>query len=160
MTAIVGAAAGPDGRGSARAPARGPATLDGVTQTAQGPGRGWLGRAVRRLLADPDQLDAEDLQGDVGRVAGAKPVVRCGQGDPVTVTGRLRSVVFTPRETVPTLAAELFDGTGSVHLVWMGRRRIPGIEPGRTLLVRGRVTEANGRRQIFNPWYELKPASG
>jgi hypothetical protein len=73
------------------------------------------------------------------------------------VAGRLRSVVYTPRDTVPTVDAELYDGSGSVHLVWLGRRRIPGVEPGRGVIARGRVAEQDGHLVIFNPWYELKP---
>ena len=60
---------------------------------------------------------------------------------------------------MPTVDAELFDGTGSVHLVWLGRSRIPGIEPGRQLLARGRISEHAGVKVIFNPWYELKSVS-
>lgn len=118
--------------------------------------RGWLGRLTRRLLTDPEQLDAEDLQEDADR-SGAKLVARCTHGQPVTVTGRLRSVVYTPKETVPTVDAELFDGSGSVHLVWLGRRQIFGIEPGRMMTARGRIAEQGGRLVIFNPWYELRP---
>jgi RecJ-like exonuclease len=117
--------------------------------------RGWLGR-LRRLVTDAEQLDAEDLQEEADR-SGAKPVAKCAHGQPVTVTGRLRSVVYTPKETVPTVDAELFDGSGSVHLVWLGRRRIFGIEPGRMVTARGRVAEHGGRLVIFNPWYELRP---
>jgi RecJ-like exonuclease len=118
--------------------------------------RGWFRRALRRLVADPHELDAEDLQGDVGRT-GAKPVARCGRGEPVIVAGRLRSVIYTPKDTVPTVDAELYDGSGSMHLVWLGRRRIPGVEPGRAVVARGRVAEQNGQLVIFNPWYELRP---
>jgi RecJ-like exonuclease len=82
-------------------------------------------------------------------------VSACQKGKLVTVTGRLKSVVYTPRETVPTLEAELFDGSGSVTLVWLGRRRIPGIEPGRTVTARGRFAAFDGKRVIYNPWYEL-----
>jgi RecJ-like exonuclease len=130
------------------------ATLLRMAETAQRPG--WVRRTLRRLLADPHELDAEDLQGHVGRT-GAKPVARCGQGEPVTVAGRLRSVVYTPKNTVPTVDAELYDGSGSVHLVWLGRRRIPGVEPGRVVVARGRVAERDGSLVIYNPWYELRP---
>jgi hypothetical protein len=118
--------------------------------------RGWLSRLARRLVAEAEQLDAEDLRDDVGRV-GAKPVAKCCHGEPVVVTGRLRSVVYTPKETVPTVDAELFDGSGSVHLIWLGRHRITGVEPGRTVVARGRIAEQDGRLVIFNPWYELRP---
>ena len=116
--------------------------------------RSWLSRTLQKLTADDQTIDAEALQSDVA-VSGCAPVSACRKGEVVTVTGRLKSVVYTPRETVPTLEAELFDGSGSVTLVWLGRRRIPGIEPGRSLTARGRFAAFDGRRVIYNPWYEL-----
>ena len=116
--------------------------------------RGWLARRLQKLTADDQTIDAEALQSDVA-TSGCAPVSACRKGEVVTVTGRLKSVVYTPRETVPTLEAELFDGSGSVTLVWLGRRRIPGIEPGRSLTARGRFAAFDGRRVIYNPWYEL-----
>ena len=116
--------------------------------------RGWLSRKLQKLTADDQTIDAQALQSEVV-TSGCAPVSACRKGEVVTVTGRLRSVVYTPRETVPTLEAELFDGSGSVTLVWLGRRRIPGIEPGRTLTARGRFAAFDGRRVIYNPWYEL-----
>jgi hypothetical protein len=115
---------------------------------------GWLTRTLQRLTADDHTIDAEQLR-DEAASAGCEAVSACQKGRVVTVTGRLRSVVYTPRETVPTLEAELFDGSGSVTLVWLGRRRIPGIEPGRTLTARGRFGSFEGREVIYNPWYEL-----
>jgi hypothetical protein len=122
-----------------------------VTETSA---RGWLSRTLQKLTADDQAIDAEALQSDVA-TSGCAPVSACRKGQVVTVTGRLKSVVYTPRETVPTLEAELFDGSGSVTLVWLGRRRIPGIEPGRSLTARGRFAAFDGRRVIYNPWYEL-----
>jgi RecJ-like exonuclease len=122
-----------------------------VTETSA---RGWLSRTLQKLTADDQTMDAEALQSDVA-TSGCAPVSSCKKGEVVTVTGRLKSVVYTPRETVPTLEAELFDGSGSVTLVWLGRRRIPGIEPGRSLTARGRFAAFDGRRVIYNPWYEL-----
>ncbi len=116
--------------------------------------RGWFSRTLERLTADDHQIDAEELRAEAVS-AGCEPVSMCRKGKVVTVTGRLKSVVYTPRETVPTLEAELFDGSGSVTLVWLGRRRIPGIEPGRSLMARGRFASFDGRQVIYNPWYEL-----
>lgn len=121
-------------------------------------GRGWLGRALQKLTADDQAIDAQALRSDVA-TAGCEPVSACRKGEVVTVTGRVKSVVYTPRETVPTLDAELFDGSGSVTLVWLGRRRIPGIEPGRRLTARGRFASFDGRKVIYNPWYELSGTS-
>ncbi len=50
------------------------------------------------------------------------------------------------------------DGTEGVQLIWLGRRSIPGIEPGRTVKVRGRVAIRDGRKVIYNPDYDLLPA--
>ncbi len=115
---------------------------------------GWFTRTLQRLTTDDHTRDAEQLR-DEAASAGCEAVSACQKGAVVTVTGRLRSVVYTPRETVPTLEAELFDGSGSVTLVWLGRRRIAGIEPGRTLTARGRFGSFEGREVIYNPWYEL-----
>ncbi|MBV9592895.1 MAG: OB-fold nucleic acid binding domain-containing protein, partial [Actinobacteria bacterium] len=99
---------------------------------------------VRRLTGRVSELDAADLQQDAARLR--CDTVDCLQrGQLATVAGRLRSVVYNPRETVPTVDAELFDGTSSIELVWLGRRRIAGLEPGRRILVRGRVGVHDGR---------------
>ncbi|WP_091930644.1 OB-fold nucleic acid binding domain-containing protein [Blastococcus sp. DSM 46786] len=115
---------------------------------------GWWSRTLQRLTADDHTIDAQELRAGSAS-AGCEPVSACRKGAVVTVTGRLKSVVYTPRETVPTLEAELFDGSGSVTLVWLGRRRIAGIEPGRSLTARGRFAAFDGRQVIYNPWYEL-----
>jgi RecJ-like exonuclease len=113
-------------------------------------------RLFRRLVASDSELDAEDLQEASARI-GATPVDECARGGRVTVSGRLTSVVYTPRTNLPTLEAELFDGTGTVTLVWLGRRRIPGIEPGRSLSAEGRLAVRDDRKVIYNPRYTLEP---
>ena len=47
-----------------------------------------------------------------------------------------------------------------VRLVWLGRRTIAGIEPGRRLRASGLVSRVDGRALIFNPRYELAPKQG
>lgn len=116
-------------------------------------------RAVARLTADDQELVSRQLQGDVEQ-AGATAVTRCTSGEPVCVAGSLRSVTLRPRAGVPTLEAELYDGTGSVTLIWLGRRRIGGVECGRSLVARGRMTVHEGRRTIYNAAYELRPSVG
>ena len=59
---------------------------------------------------------------------------------------------------VPVLVAELFDGERSVNLVWVGRRRIAGIEPGVFLVAEGRIAKVKGVPTIFNPNYQIVPA--
>jgi RecJ-like exonuclease len=95
------------------------------------------------------------LRSDVERMS-CQPLGELHRGSVATVTGRIRAVVYTPAETVPTLQAELFDGTAAIELVWLGRRRIAGIEPGRKVKATGRVGVHNGHLAIYNPWYELQ----
>ena len=71
--------------------------------------------------------------------------------------GRLRSVEICPRDSVATLEAELFDGTGALRLVWLGRREIPGVHPGRRLRVSGTVSREGTTAVLYNPRYELLP---
>jgi hypothetical protein len=121
------------------------------------PGR--LRRALHRLTADEHELQREELQSQNAE-AGAEAVERCQVGEPVCLAGTLQAVVLRPLAGVPTLEAELYDGTGTVTLVWLGRRRIRGIDPGRSLVARGRLTVKDGRKTVFNPAYELRAARG
>jgi RecG-like helicase len=108
-----------------------------------------------RLTASTHSLDAAELESQVEKLPCEK-LRDIEQGETAVVGGRVRSVKFTPTENVPVLEAELFDGSAAILLVWLGRRRIAGIEPGRRILARGRVGLHNGRLAIYNPWYELQ----
>ena len=77
--------------------------------------------------------------------------------DDALFRGTLRTVTLRPRGGVPALDAELFDGTGVLTVTWLGRRRIAGITPGRSLQVEGRVSMRDGLPVMYNPRYELMP---
>lgn len=115
---------------------------------------GWL----KRLTRDDDQLEAEELSESV-EATGATRVQFCTRGQRATLHGRLRYVDLHPTGERPVLVAELYDGSEAVQLIWLGRRTIAGIEPGRTLSVRGRVAVREGQKVIYNPEYDLLPAS-
>ena len=119
--------------------------------------KGRFRRALARLALDDEQLRSEELQGECAE-AGATAVTSCTRGEPVRVAGTLRAVTLRPRAGTPTLEAELYDGSGSVTLIWLGRRRIGGVECGRRLVAHGRLTEHEGRPTIYNAAYELQPA--
>ncbi|MEZ0066856.1 RecG-like helicase [Streptacidiphilus sp. MAP12-20] len=118
--------------------------------------QGRLRRMFNRLGTSNEELNAEQLRQDAEET-GATPIAACGDRQEVTVTGTLRAVTLRPRAGVPALEAELFDGTDAIDVVWLGRRSIVGIEPGRKLIAHGRVSHARGRRVLFNPKYELRP---
>lgn len=124
-----------------------------MRRTSRGSG---LRHLLHRMVASESELEAEELQRCAAE-SGCARAREANGGQLVTISGRLRTVVYTPRTTLPTLEADLYDGTGVVTLVWLGRRHIAGIEPGRTLSVRGRLALRDGQKVIYNPYYELDP---
>jgi hypothetical protein len=110
---------------------------------------------LRRLTANTDSHDAAQLQKHVASL-GATPIKRCSAGCRTSVVGTIRSITLQPVTGTPALHADLWDGTGSLRLVWLGRRQIPGIDPGRALRVEGRVIDEHGHHTMYNPRYELR----
>lgn len=118
--------------------------------------QGWLRRKMHRLTADERELEAEALQDQV-EAQGAVPVKVCGDRQEVCVAGTIQSVMLKSRAGAPSLEADVYDGTGTVTVVFLGRRRIAGVEAGRSIKVMGRLTHHEHRATIFNPRYELLP---
>ena len=79
---------------------------------------------------------------------------------PATIRGHVREVRTLAGVHGPTFEAELFDATGSVMLVFFGRRSIPGLVPGVALEARGTPRVHRGRTEILNPLYELLAPPG
>jgi hypothetical protein len=112
-------------------------------------------RSGIRQWASESHAEAVDLQRDVEK-AGCQRIDCAPDRELVTVQGTLRTVTLRPRGGVPALEAELYDGTDTVTLLWLGRRRIAGIFPGRAIRVTGRIGVHSGVRTIFNPRYDLR----
>jgi amino acid transporter len=72
----------------------------------------------------------------------------------ITIEGRVHSVQLGA-SAGRSLEVQLFDETGGLRLLFMGRTRIPGIEPGTVVRASGRVGEYRGHLAIANPKYEL-----
>jgi hypothetical protein len=122
------------------------------------PGENVLQRALRRFTSSNAELESEDMQRTV-REEGAVPIQSCEDRERVQLTGTISTVTINPRGGNPALQAELRDGSGAVTLLWLGRREIPGIDPGRTIKVWGRISCRDGRRLLYNPRYELMPSA-
>jgi hypothetical protein len=73
----------------------------------------------------------------------------------VRVGGEVRSVRIVPRAGAPAMEVTVNDGRGSVVAVFLGRRRIAGMSPGRKVAVEGVVARDGNRYLVFNPIYEL-----
>ncbi|TMR18346.1 DNA-binding protein [Nonomuraea turkmeniaca] len=126
--------------------------------TAEPPKRGGLRGFLSRLASPQSEIEAQELREDADEV-GATPIASCGGRRRFCVAGTLRTVTLRPRGGAPALEAELYDGSDVIDLVWLGRRKIAGIEPGRTVKAEGLVSMQDGRKVMFNPRYELRPGS-
>jgi amino acid transporter len=91
-------------------------------------------------------------------VTGTTPINAIQHRQRVRVAGRVRSVSVQPWSGVPTFECVLVDGTGALSVAFLGRREVPGLEPGTKLVVEGAVGSHRGRLAILNPlWEFLEP---
>jgi amino acid transporter len=136
---------------------------------------GWLskrrdwGRKVDTTLAPGSGYRASDRAADREaaerasferaafgeRRRGTIPIAEAQWRNRVRVAGRVKSVRVQPRAGTSNLECVLADDTGKILLVFQGRRRIPGIQPGARLVVEGMVGDWARRQAILNPDYEL-----
>lgn len=116
--------------------------------------KGRLRTSLSRWANAPAE-EARELQ-RVTAKAGCVPISEAPDRELVIVQGTLKTVTLRPRGGVPALEAELYDGSGTITVLWLGRRRIAGIYPGRALQVEGRIGLHDGVRIIYNPRYQLK----
>jgi len=71
------------------------------------------------------------------------------------VGGEVRSVRIVPRAGAPALEVTVSDGRGAVVGVFLGRRKIAGLSPGRRVPSRASSHATANRYLVFNPIYEL-----
>ncbi|MFZ4516412.1 MAG: OB-fold nucleic acid binding domain-containing protein [Acidimicrobiia bacterium] len=74
---------------------------------------------------------------------------------PQSVAGEIESVRVVPRASADAVEATLTDGRGRVTAVFLGRRRIPGISPGRRVVIEGVPSQSGRRTLVYNPKYRL-----
>ncbi len=114
----------------------------------------FFSRALRRLgLSNADLVS--EAQQETARSSGCQTIAEVGHRQQGVFRGTISLLTMRPRSGTPWLEAEFTDGSGSLTLIWMGRREIPGVNAGRELRVIGRVSDVDGQRRIYNPHYEL-----
>lgn len=112
----------------------------------------WWRRAVGRLAQSrSDDLPTVDLDK-------VDQIVTAELRQEVTLEGHLDALSYHSDGPTRGLTAEFSDGTGSILLVWLGRRAVPGMHPGRRLQVIGRITFIDRRQVMYNPRYTLYPS--
>lgn len=106
------------------------------------------------VLLDDKEDDEEFAEPDEN---GVLPIAAVKWKQRVTIEGRIK-IVQVGTAAGKSLEAQVFDSSGGMRLLFFGRTRIPGIEPGSMVRVSGTVGEYKGHLALANPRYELLPA--
>jgi hypothetical protein len=113
-------------------------------------------RAVRRFTTSVDELDRERLIAFCDE-CDLTPMTALVPRTQVRVGGEVRSVRVVPRAGAPALEVTISDGRGAATAVFLGRRKISGVVPGRHITVEGVVGRSRNRFLLLNPLYTLYP---
>jgi len=107
------------------------------------------------FFSSQQDVDAAALMGTT-EFLGAQAAAEVEVGEIVRVYGAIRALRIRPNTKVPMVEADLWDGSGLITLIWLGRRSIAGITAGRALIAQGRLTKGpSDQPTLFNPRYEL-----
>lgn len=98
---------------------------------------------------------AEDPQSRI-----ASQVREVAERQKASLFGVLRSVTFPAPTGAGSFTATLFDGTGSIDVVWLGRKSVPGIKAGIRLAVQGMVIARSNGLCVINPTFQIEPVRG
>lgn len=101
-------------------------------------------------------IGAGDLSAQIV-VPGCTPIRDAVWRDRIAIAGRVRSLRVAPLHDAPTLELVLVDGTGTISVVFLGRRALAGVDVGTRLTVEGTVGIHKNRLAIMNPSYQLLP---
>jgi RecG-like helicase len=112
--------------------------------------RSWL----RSFYASDEQLAAYELT-EQAEIRGSTLIEEIDRGKPIQVTGVVKSATVRPNTQVPTYEVEVFDGSGSLTVIWQGRKHVTGVEPGTRIEVEGRITFISGKPCLHNPVYKI-----
>jgi RecG-like helicase len=112
-------------------------------------------RFFRRMSESDEQRLAEEIQAWASKVPGAVAISDAPMRDRVRLAGVVKRITVHPEQGFEALEARLFDGTGEMSVVWMGRRSIPGLTLGTRLVVEGVVGEQRLGKRMVNPRFEF-----
>jgi hypothetical protein len=113
-----------------------------------------LRKFVDKLTKPVEELDRQELTEFCNRLH-TTPIDQIEPRHPARVAGEVRSVRIVPRAGADALEVTVSDGRAQVTGVFLGRRKIAGLSPGRKVVLEGVVLPNGKQRQIYNPTYTL-----
>ena len=118
-----------------------------------------LKKVFQRLTTPVHELDKQHLREFCDAIPGTVNIAQAQPRAEITVAGEIKYVRIVPRpDGSPWLEATVDDGTGSLTVMWTGRKKIAGVRPGQRVVITGRGAPKGpgGRLMIYNPRYELR----
>jgi RecG-like helicase len=112
-------------------------------------------RFFRRMAESDEQRYAEEIEAWAAEVPGTVRIRDAETRSKVKIAGTVRRITVRPLEGNESLEALLFDGTGEITVVWMGRRTIPGLNLGTRIVAEGLLAEHRAGRRLVNPRFEF-----
>lgn len=71
------------------------------------------------------------------------------------IAGEIKRMRIKPRSGIPAVEIVINDGTGEATVIFSGRKRIPGVEHGKCIMVDGVPHRVGDRTVVLNPAYTL-----
>ena len=125
-------------------------------------GQGRLFRKLRDRLNESDEARlAAELRTWAAKVPGTTAIADGAVRERARFAGVVRRITVRPVHGFDALEVELYDGSGELSVLWLGRRTIPGLTLGSRLAVEGVLGLDRDRRRVVNPTFEfLSSAEG
>ncbi|WP_371818252.1 hypothetical protein [Pseudarthrobacter sp. C4D7] len=111
---------------------------------------------------------AESPEGGTATASGGiTPLGKLPDRGRVMCQGHIESVTFVPADRTAEFSAIVAEDDAGrpgapgqrrpprLRIVWLGRRRVPGIEAGAEIRVEGMLARGKDMPTIFNPRYEI-----
>src|SRR5260221_11295396 len=113
-----------------------------------------LKKLVERLTKPVEEVDREKLS-EYCDARLLEPMDSIVSRRPIRVGGEVRAVRIVPRAGAPAVEVTVTDGRGSVVGVFLGRRKVAGMSPGRKVALEGVASKNGNRFVLVNPTYQL-----
>ncbi|HEY1737383.1 MAG TPA: OB-fold nucleic acid binding domain-containing protein [Acidimicrobiia bacterium] len=113
-----------------------------------------LRKFVSKISKSNEDFDREKLAAFCGGI-GVTPIADVHEREQVRTGGEIGALRIVPRSGAPALEVIVSDGKLNLTAVFLGRRKIRGMTPGRKVAVEGTVLRDGNRLLMLNPAYEL-----
>lgn len=113
-----------------------------------------LKKFMEKLRTPIEELDRADREAYFASVD-CTPIDALEPQQDVKVAGEVSTVRIVPRAGAPAVEVAITDGRGTVTGVFLGRRKIAGMTPGKRVRFEGFAGKHRGQLMIYNPVYRF-----